>query len=735
MDANFRLKNQLMSSYSQDPGLGIGLAYFVGRDRYEEHIKRLLHEDDISTCVGFAALAKASTRFSRGLRYTGVGGLSCARSEMLMPTGVVNTEKGERYGNMDYCFASGLRVFTFIVALLVSYDIACQWFINLFTRMETVWPAHLKPSFPLNATNTSPAVGKFHEPAHKQEDHEEYSFNLIPGVGYTDGEGPERIWAGHNAVANATKPMGPGTRIDTLDDHFGFWNYQKYISFGKTLRTKYIKALAERNRQMEAHKGWSDRLPPELVSKWDKLCKAWEAAPFPKTEVENPYKIDNEFLGEEEVLKELELEDEERRTRSGEVSRNAVSVPSFIKLGLELEDTMRETHVLAKKSSPRGGQRQETELTAQRRTLTEKLEDVDGVSSNTLDPEEVKLWLLSDILAARREEVCVVGLVEVEDKLRTAQLNDCIHNLRHTLRVKSHMVLFKNKNIVGQRPGLRSRAIIDRVFERVKNIANRYRVLREAKKRLVGSGAWEEILQELKNSDVHSYRDQERLPVNSGRRGTNEDTWEPEENPRPEREERNDGDGIDLWTEVRDIQRGAGHRVDRVATGETRRGNSWIWTSGLGISLQDGADDENEVCRAEWCRSRARAQRAKEEVMLLKEEMKRTGLYLEWKEKWWKERVGVRSAERDAPLCEGLDAYAYKKAKHERQLLHSFREEWSKSLSEGDLEEVLTWEEVSDEPGNDSEDESSEEGDEGSDYDEGNESEGTDGWDYDQMEE
>jgi len=29
MDANFRLKNQLVSNYSVDPGLGIGLAYMV----------------------------------------------------------------------------------------------------------------------------------------------------------------------------------------------------------------------------------------------------------------------------------------------------------------------------------------------------------------------------------------------------------------------------------------------------------------------------------------------------------------------------------------------------------------------------------------------------------------------------------------------------------------------------------------------------------------------------------
>lgn len=45
-------------------------------------------------CVGFAALAKADMKFSRGLRYTGVGAVSCARGEFIVTVG--NLQKGER---------------------------------------------------------------------------------------------------------------------------------------------------------------------------------------------------------------------------------------------------------------------------------------------------------------------------------------------------------------------------------------------------------------------------------------------------------------------------------------------------------------------------------------------------------------------------------------------------------------------------------------------------------------
>lgn len=113
MDANFRLKNQMVSNYSQDPGMGIGMAYLVPRKPYEAYaLSRASDEDvsrhvyvallsltntQISSCVSFQALSQANTRSSLGLRYTGQNMLSCGRSEMILPCGVGNLQKGERY--------------------------------------------------------------------------------------------------------------------------------------------------------------------------------------------------------------------------------------------------------------------------------------------------------------------------------------------------------------------------------------------------------------------------------------------------------------------------------------------------------------------------------------------------------------------------------------------------------------------------------------------------------------
>ncbi len=71
--------------------------------------------------------------------------------------------------------------------------------------MTSHWPSELQFNPNIRIT---PLVLKFHEPGHKAEEHEQFSFNLTEGVGLSDGECPERIWAGHNALGNSTKTAG-----------------------------------------------------------------------------------------------------------------------------------------------------------------------------------------------------------------------------------------------------------------------------------------------------------------------------------------------------------------------------------------------------------------------------------------------------------------------------------------------------------------------------------------------
>lgn len=68
-----------------------------------------------------------------------------------------------RYANIDYVFASAIRA-TYLLIFSISYDIVCQWFVNLFRRMQH-WPPELKllPGMQLRRF-----IPKFHAPAHNQ---------------------------------------------------------------------------------------------------------------------------------------------------------------------------------------------------------------------------------------------------------------------------------------------------------------------------------------------------------------------------------------------------------------------------------------------------------------------------------------------------------------------------------------------------------------------------------------
>ncbi|KAH9478965.1 hypothetical protein JR316_0009428 [Psilocybe cubensis] len=686
MDANFRLKNQLVSNYSQDPGLGIGMAYMLPRHRYEQYVASRATDKDISTCVGFQALAKANTKFSVGLRYTGLGMTVCGRSEMIMTVG--NMHKGERYANMDYIFAWFLRLVA-VRLVLVSYDIACQWFINLLRRMQSDWPQHIQP--PANIT-LIPVIPKLHEPMHNQTNHQMYSLNFIPGVGQTDGECPERVWAPHNSLANATKTQGPGSRQDTLDDHFGFWNWQKYTSMGTTLLRRYRDAIAQRNIQTEGHEGLSESIKkanPNLIERWEKMCAEWESDVFPKKK-KNPYEMKDTIVNltwlgigiTEAHVKKLLADSEAAFLASGGTMPHRTTPSVFVSMGLDLEETQHRLRRLAKNTGEDSTIRQAGNLTEQRNALTTRIRAweqllpiyMPGIIQYKADhpiheasthAEDLQLWLPSTIPEPHRSEISAHNLPNIERQLREAQLTDSLNAIRQILKVKARMIAFKNKNIRGQRGGTRSTAVIDRVHERARFAADKYRKGREAHLALAGPGDWEKTFRKLDDKDIRSYQDPDRLRPRVGRRGTLED----EQVAAGENAPTEEGD-LFLFNEERTLHQGSG---------QTRRTLSWIWTvvtptsssaaEMIGADGTSAAPDEDraDILRVEWSKSRARMQRAREEVLLLKEEMRR------------RQRIkAISTGKKD--VLEAISAYALSQAALQDSLADHFSTLWRTSL-------------------------------------------------------
>lgn len=79
--------------------------------------------------------------------------------------------------------------------------------------------------------------------------------------------------------------------------------------------------------------------------------------------------------------------------------------------------------------------------------------------------------------------------------------------------------------------------------------------------------------------------------------------------------------------------------------------------------------------RVEWSKSKARAERWREEVILLSEEMRRVLVYFEWKARWWMIQ-GPRRAANRPDIQEGIIAYSAKQTAIYNDLAKSFATQW-----------------------------------------------------------
>ena len=134
---------------------------------------------------------------------------------------------------MDYIIFSTINMSgARLRSITLSYDIACQYFRNLWKRMDDV---KFPPNLCIDRTKVEikAAIPKFHLAAHQEHCHTLYSLNLQPGAGRLDGEVVERDWAKLGTAANSTKEMTSGSRHDFLDDFCGDMNFLKLKTMGK----------------------------------------------------------------------------------------------------------------------------------------------------------------------------------------------------------------------------------------------------------------------------------------------------------------------------------------------------------------------------------------------------------------------------------------------------------------------------------------------------------------------
>ncbi|KAF8999310.1 hypothetical protein BDQ17DRAFT_1328384 [Cyathus striatus] len=92
---------------------------------------------------------------------------------------------------------------------------------------------------------------------------------------------------------------------------------------------------------------------------------------------------------------------------------------------------------------------------------------------------------------------------------------------------------------------------------------------------------------------------------------------------------------------------------------------SWIWlVPHTSANTENNNNELDESLRIEWAKCHARKDRWAEEVLILKEEMRKVIQYLEWKAEWWTGITDVRNYDSSIgnDIKQGVKAYAMKQA-------------------------------------------------------------------------
>ncbi|THU98713.1 hypothetical protein K435DRAFT_562307, partial [Dendrothele bispora CBS 962.96] len=665
IDANFRLRNRVVSNEYRSPILGDGWAYLVPSKPYREHIENHVSEKEMSNCSGFLAMFLADMRNIMGLRCSGVGGVCCGRHRFWRKNGLGDLQKGERYCNIDFIFWSTINNEEYLI-IVISYDISCQWSVNFWQRM-----AKLDSQFTVKFTPQGIhfMVPKFHLRAHQAKCHTRYSFDYAPGCGETHGEVIEEGWAQSNKAAAQTKEMGPGSRAMTLDDIFGFHNWLNSRTLDQVLAKRLVNAVKEFDIHyrdfVQFDSGLEKSVGRPLLDEWKRKVKVWEG----NHDEECPYEDKSEDNQAQFKLRQLELIEEENAAWNDGKSGYSSSPCGFLVEGIELQEAQRSvalfvvvnkqiTHTqqleLAKRRSGLikrlGHFRKLQKLMMPRLSQVLSADELTHLTNEDHScPEKVRLFLPSDIpRVADRVLACVADLPKMEAKLREAEAQDALERVRDGLRSRTGANRFKIRHITGQVGSTRAAGVLRQIDIRIHSRKIQYRLAREALVRLRGHGKWEDVLRPLMDEDV---------------RGINERALTKEE--QREREEKVKRLAVDEDADIDEflVEEGIVSRV----RGEGKRHLSWIWYQ-PDVS-EDDLEFRDAIC-VEWCKTRARMLRWKEEVLLLTEELGRVSEYAMWKSEWWMKRfVGLEGMKSgvDLDLAEGLNSYVWQQAEFQSQ--------------------------------------------------------------------
>ncbi|KAJ7936326.1 hypothetical protein B0H13DRAFT_1853393 [Mycena leptocephala] len=424
LDGNFQCNQFNKNTDPDDVSLCAGKGYFPLDSKYKEYLALIPISKEKSTCNYLKAVNKQDKRKFKNMAITGT---ICMELEKHQP------DESFKINLRSEIDPVKLRLEVEDIDQVTTYDIACEYFINLEKRFQKSFP-DLVPM----VKRMRWGVPALHVQGHQDSCTYLFGTAYMECVGHFHGETAEQYWPEANQLGPHVRQMNNGHRQDTMINHHGDWNHKKTMDIAEDLAEAKRKYIEKRNHFMGLSASFHDRV------------QTWQQEPRTSTrkgkEAISVYK----HKTTKETIYQKMLKDE---SVFGSTTVPKSKVAKFIDEGLKIQDVqfkirqliadMAEHDLVSRqKEIAKRTVKAQVRIAAWRKMQNQLMPHIgDKVAAQAMQAPSVQdeiLFLPSDFpTETQRRELGILNLAMEEAKWREGQAFDHLRALQNIVKTIS----------------------------------------------------------------------------------------------------------------------------------------------------------------------------------------------------------------------------------------------------------------------------------------------------------
>ncbi|KAJ7857939.1 hypothetical protein B0H14DRAFT_3135672 [Mycena olivaceomarginata] len=476
LDGNFQCNQFNKNTDPDDISLCAGKGYFPPDNEYKAYLAKIPVSREKSTCNYLNVVNKRDKKKFKNMAVTGTVNCQCSHVFILSS---VDLQLGERFANTDAALAREIRQHKpskeFEVVLrfevddidkVTTYDIACEYFINLESRFQQHFPDLAEDVKAIRW-----GVPSLHVQGHQDSCNYLFGTAYMECVGHFHGETAEHYWPEANQLGPHVRQMNNGHRQDTLIIHHGDWNHKKTMKLAVTLANDIALAEARYIEKRDHFVGLTVSFQ-DRVDGWRALDrttskKGKEAiSPYKHrtskgtAHVVNADRINVNLVPSQRAIYQAMLAQDET-FQSSFTPKSKVA--QFLNDALRIQDDQRKLRAAIEANTEHNLETTQKEVLSRRtklsnailawrqqqKSIAPKLGDKVAIQAATLPAipvEEEVLFLPSDLTASERLDLDVVALGVEEARWREGEAFDALRAVQNVVKALVALRDRKTKN-------------------------------------------------------------------------------------------------------------------------------------------------------------------------------------------------------------------------------------------------------------------------------------------------